>query len=240
MEAKRNKIVSVGIVALILVSSPAAAMAQSDRQKDKNNMRNLGSGLGGAALYELLKGNGTAGLLLGAGAAYAGKKYEDARKAQSKANRDRRAHSYRYNRTGLSYSGDQGTNGGGSMTRNAPQPIDVLVNKEKVSFPSDRGAEVIGGNTYVPLRGVMEKLGATVGYNPDTKTVTAVKGDKAVKLPYNDFATVNGKQVKLDAPAFITNGQTMIPLRFMAQTFGANVNWDADDHAVHIDSTGAA
>jgi len=236
MEAKRNKIVSVGIVALILASSPAAAMAQSDRQKDKNNMRNLGAGLGGAALYELMKGNGTAGLLLGAGAAYAGKKYEDARKAQSQTNRDRdsREHTGRYNHTGLSYSGDQG------MTRSAPQPIDVLVNKEKVAFPSDRGAEVIGGNTYVPLRGVMEKLGAQVNYNPDTKTVTAMKGDKTIKLPYNDFATVNGKQVKLDAPAFITNGQTMIPLRFMAQTFGANVNWDADDHAVHIDSTGAA
>jgi len=58
----------------------------STRQTDKNNMRNLGIGAGAAAAYELLKGNTTTGLLLGAGAVYAGKKYEDARKAQTKEN----------------------------------------------------------------------------------------------------------------------------------------------------------
>lgn len=61
--------------------------SSSSRQSDKNNMRNLGIGLGAVAAYEVLKGNTTAGVLLGAGAAYAGKKYEDARKAQSQDNR---------------------------------------------------------------------------------------------------------------------------------------------------------
>jgi hypothetical protein len=57
------------------------------RQKDKNNMRNIGTGLGAAAAYELLKGQGTKALILGAGAAYAGKKYEDQRKAENRASR---------------------------------------------------------------------------------------------------------------------------------------------------------
>lgn len=66
--------------------SPQAAMAQSARQKDKNLMRNLGIGLGAGAVHEAIKGRNTNALILGAGAAYSAKKYEDARKAQSKEN----------------------------------------------------------------------------------------------------------------------------------------------------------
>lgn len=45
-------------------------------------MRNLGLGLGAAALDSAKNGRVGDALALGAGAAYAGKKYEDARKAQ--------------------------------------------------------------------------------------------------------------------------------------------------------------
>jgi hypothetical protein len=78
-------------MAAALVAGPASA--QSNRQKDKNNMRNLGVGLGAVAAHQALKGKGTNALILGAGAAYAGKKYEDARKAQ------RREDSRRYSRS---------------------------------------------------------------------------------------------------------------------------------------------
>lgn len=75
--------------------SPQAAMAQSDRQKDKNLMRNLGIGLAAGAVHEVVKGRNTNALVLGAGAAYAGKKYEDARKAQAKENRIARRYVYK-------------------------------------------------------------------------------------------------------------------------------------------------
>ena len=64
------------------------------RQGEKNAMRNLGIGLGGAAAYEGINGRGTHALILGAGAALAGKKYEDARKAQNRENEDHRSSSY--------------------------------------------------------------------------------------------------------------------------------------------------
>ena len=71
----------------------AGARAQDNHQKDKNNMRNIGIAAGAGALYEGIHGRGTHALILGAGAAYAGKKYEDARKAQAKNSRAR--YSYR-------------------------------------------------------------------------------------------------------------------------------------------------
>jgi hypothetical protein len=101
---------------ITIVSAPAAQAQDlsklfgggnsGSRQTDKNNMRNLGEGLGGVAAYELLQGKGTNALILGAGAAYAGKKYEDERKAQAKQNQNagdyRRIYRYR-NGTRIGY-----------------------------------------------------------------------------------------------------------------------------------------
>ena len=72
-----------------MLLSAGGGFAQSARQKDKNNMRNLGLGLGAAAVYKSIKGDPKSALLLGAGAAYAGKKYEDQRKKQKTWNKAR-------------------------------------------------------------------------------------------------------------------------------------------------------
>lgn len=91
---KRNKLTTVALaLCAVMLGSEGAALAQSARQKDKNDMRNLGLGLGALAIYKSIKGDPQTALLLGAGAAYAGKKYEDQRKAQ---NRERVWRKWRY------------------------------------------------------------------------------------------------------------------------------------------------
>jgi len=87
-------IVTATAAALLTGSLVAPVSAQSSRQKDKNTMRNLGIGLGAGAVYEAINGRGTNALILGAGAAYSAKKYEDARKAQNKENAYRNARWY--------------------------------------------------------------------------------------------------------------------------------------------------
>jgi type II secretory pathway pseudopilin PulG len=92
----KKSLVSVALAGLMLASA-GASFAQSSakaRQKDKNDMRNLGLGLGALAVHKSLKGDPKTALLLGAGAAYAGKKYEDQRKAQKTWRK------YRYNSRG--------------------------------------------------------------------------------------------------------------------------------------------
>jgi hypothetical protein len=92
-----NAVTATGLALVMasvaLVAGPVAA--QSSRQKDKNNMRNLGVGLGAVAAHQALKGKTTNALVLGAGAAYAGKKYEDSRKAQRRENERRYSRSRR-------------------------------------------------------------------------------------------------------------------------------------------------
>ena len=77
----KNALTALALTGLMLLSV-GGSFAQSKRQKDKNNMRNLGLGLGALATHKALKGDRKSALILGAGAAYAGKKYEDQRKAQ--------------------------------------------------------------------------------------------------------------------------------------------------------------
>lgn len=94
------KKILVMLAALVAVSGlgTQAAFAQTkpkDRQGDKNLMRNVGIGLGAAAVYEGINKRPVSAIALGAGAAYAGKKYEDARKAQAKESAERRQYVYR-------------------------------------------------------------------------------------------------------------------------------------------------
>ncbi len=213
MQGKTKAFATLSVAAVMATSLAAPVAAQTSRQRDKNTMRNLGAGLGAAAVVEALRGNNTTAIILGAGAAYSAKRYEDARSAQRRESSRRRM--YRAKDFG---------------------PIDVFLNNKAVAFTNQR-PQMVAGNVYVPLRGVLEKMGAHVEWNPRARAVIAAHGNKLVRLPENGTATVNGQAVTLDTPAFIANGQTMIPLRFMAEAFGADVTWDPEDRDVHIKSS---
>ena len=101
MRRKLTALISAGLaVVMTSVVAAPAAFAQTDkdraRQRDKNNMRNLGIGLGAVAAHQAIKGKTTNALVLGAGAALAAKKYEDQRKSQGKVSRSRVTYVPRY------------------------------------------------------------------------------------------------------------------------------------------------
>lgn len=50
----------------------------------------------------------------------------------------------------------------------------------------------------------------------------------------SEKATVNDETKILDVPAFTEQGRTFLPIRFVAETLGANVNWDAATKTVVI------
>lgn len=79
---KRILITTLLSVTLLLPLSASFAQSAAEKQRDKNLMRNLGVGLGAAALDKAVKGKHKDAAILGAAAALAGKKYEDQRKSQ--------------------------------------------------------------------------------------------------------------------------------------------------------------
>ncbi|MBW3623031.1 MAG: copper amine oxidase N-terminal domain-containing protein [Armatimonadetes bacterium] len=108
------------------------------------------------------------------------------------------------------------------------------MNQQPVMFTNVRPAQM-QGRVFVPLRGVLEEMGATLIWDQETKTVVGMKGDRQFTLPIGSrIATVNGRATTLDVPAQVIRGTTMVPLRFVSEALGADVSWSGREQRVEI------
>lgn len=107
-------------------------------------------------------------------------------------------------------------------TATAAKEVRVIIDGEVQTF--EQSAVILNGSTLVPMRGIFEKLGATISWKADTRTVTATKDGTSIIIRIGSkTATINGKAVTLAAPATIINGSTMVPLRFVSEALGSGV-----------------
>jgi hypothetical protein len=121
-----------------------------------------------------------------------------------------------------------------SVASMAQSRIPVTINGDPVHFHG-QGPVMSGSRVLVPLRGVLEKMGATVEWDPQDQMVRADKDGTKVRLHIGERqASVNGQTVTLDVPAQIIDGSTMVPLRFVGEAIGEQVQWDADQQMVEI------
>jgi hypothetical protein len=89
--------------------------------------------------------------------------------------------------------------------------------------------------TVVPIRFIAEALGATVDWTKETRTVTIKKDAADISLKIDESkALVNGQEKLFDTKAVIKENRTFVPLRFVSETLGAEVNWDAKTKIVDI------
>lgn len=112
----------------------------------------------------------------------------------------------------------------------------VFVNGEELKF--DTPPVIKEGRVLIPVRAVVNALGAEVKWDQETKTVTITKDGKTITLQLESkTAIVDGQEVELDVPAGIQNGRTIVPLRFIMQAFNSNVEWDGENNTVIIDDS---
>lgn len=93
------------------------------------------------------------------------------------------------------------------------------------------------GTVMVPVRFVSEELDGEVKWNGELRQVTIVdplSGAVLVLTIDSDQAILNGQPVKLLKPAVIKEGSTYVPVRFVSEAFGAEVEWDQELEAVNI------
>ena len=113
------------------------------------------------------------------------------------------------------------------------QIIRVFVNEKKLTF--DQPPIIENGRTLVPFRSIFEALGAEVDWNQTSQTVTAVRGSVTITLRIGDDVLVkNGQEIKLDVPAKIVGGRTLVPIRAVAESLGAEVGWDQNTRIISI------
>jgi photosystem II stability/assembly factor-like uncharacterized protein len=111
--------------------------------------------------------------------------------------------------------------------------VKVLINGAELDF--DVNPVIESGRVLVPLRLIFESLGATVTWESKTKTVIAEKNNKRIKLVVDGKeAYLNNEPIKLDVPAGLKNNRTLVPLRFISESLGANVSWEGKTRTVTI------
>ncbi len=110
------------------------------------------------------------------------------------------------------------------LTNPKPDKITVKVNENELDF--DVAPTIIDGRTLVPLRKIFESLDCSVDWDDATKTVTAKRGDKEIRLTIGSkVAYINGAEVTLDVGAQIIDSRTLVPVRFISEALGEKVEW---------------
>lgn len=118
--------------------------------------------------------------------------------------------------------------------------INIKLEPQNRYVYSDVEPFIQNGRTLVPMRAIFEALEANVSWDDATATATGEKDGTVVKITRDsDTAYVNGKEYKLDAPAQIKDGRFVVPVRFIAESFGVTVDWDAFSKTVLIQGQGA-
>ena len=123
----------------------------------------------------------------------------------------------------------------------AAEPIRVTLDNAPLTF-TDAVPLAKDGRTYLPFRAIFEAMGAEVGWDAATRTVSAVRDGRTVELTLGETNVViseDGETTVLatDAAPFAQNNRTYVPVRFAAQAFDAAVGWDAATRTVQITDT---
>lgn len=93
-----------------------------------------------------------------------------------------------------------------------------------VVVTSDAAPETKNNRTMVPLRVISENLGATVNWQDSKVTLTNNKMQITLQ-PNSNTVIKNGKTELLDVKPYLKNNRLFVPIRFIAETFGCQVNY---------------
>ncbi len=98
---------------------------------------------------------------------------------------------------------------------------------------SSQVAYLKGQSALVPLRAIFEWLGAEVEFSKGS--IVAARGDTKVRLKTGSrTAWIGDKETKLAVAPTLIGGKTYVPLRFVAESFGVEVGYDAKAHKVTV------
>lgn len=121
----------------------------------------------------------------------------------------------------------------GSGTVTVQPAITLYVNGQQQE--TDTAPMLVNERTFVPIRVVSEALGAQVGWDEATQTVTLTRSGDTISLQIgSNVLTKNGAETPLDATPFLEGDRTMVPVRAISEAFSAAVEWNAETRSVWI------
>ena len=119
------------------------------------------------------------------------------------------------------------------MTEKGGQKSNVTVDVAPYIDPSS-------SSTLIPLRGLLEQMGAKVTWDGETEGIIIDSGSGKIKmqiqnsLVYADHPVYGTVRYTLAVVPKIRNSRTFIPLRFVSEQLGYNVEWDSASRTITI------
>ena len=131
--------------------------------------------------------------------------------------------------------------------------INVVLDGVYLDF--DVPPQIVDGRTMVPARAIFEALGMYVQWRDESHQIWAYRGDFGILMAIGNYAMqvgtmggytagprgiaarpFNAFTIQLDVPPMLANGRTLVPLRAIAESFGAKVDWDGSAGTVTIET----
>lgn len=126
-------------------------------------------------------------------------------------------------------------------TDSAQVPVTIQpISAENVLSPNifikfDVPPVIINGQAYLPIRSISESFGAAVDWDQESLTVTVSTEFATITSSINqNTAYTDGVPTQIDGPSLLLAGRTYVPLRFIAESLGLQVDWNAPAQIIQI------
>lgn len=121
------------------------------------------------------------------------------------------------------------------LTMQIGNPVMTVNGAEKPIDAEGSTPVIVNDRTLLPVRAVVEEMGGTVAWDGTTQTVTLTYHSDEIKLVIDNLtATANGAPQTLDTAPTIIHDRTMLPIRFIAESFQFKVDWAQETQTVTI------
>jgi len=114
---------------------------------------------------------------------------------------------------------------------------DITIDFTETKKIDSQGSKPIikNGRTLLPIRTLIESLGGKVTwFDKEKKVLIELNGHSVVLWIGKKEALVDASKVTLDVAPLIINGRTYLPLRFISESLGMVVDWDATTQTITI------
>ena len=118
----------------------------------------------------------------------------------------------------------------------------MSVNGAEKEIDPGRGTTPILQNdrTLLPVRAIVEEMGGTVLWDGVNQEVTLTLGANKIRLVIDSItAYLNDTAQTLDVAPTVLNDRTMLPIRFIAESFAFSVDWNETEQMITITRTGS-
>ncbi len=99
---------------------------------------------------------------------------------------------------------------------------------------------IMNGSTLIPLRGLLEEMGATFTWDGEHRKIGITKEETEIEMQiFNNLVYVTNNiygrvRYTLSVVPQITDSRTFVPVRFISEQLGYEVVWEAETRSIYI------